>query len=98
VLGSLGPDLRHQPVHPQTGARLEGHVIEGWGAAAALALEASRALSAFRMQHWDVGLTARGPVLLELNLDASIQPLQMHGPPGAYTRQYESFAKTHRVW
>jgi hypothetical protein len=98
VLSSLGPDRALAPVHPDTGARLEGHRLRGWDEVLALMDRVGRALSPFRMQHWDLALTTRGPVLLDLNVEASVIPLQMHGPPGVYTPTYREFAATHRVW
>ena len=98
VLCSLGPDLRHAESHPITGARVDGHVIGGWSEVVELVLRASLAMAPVRLQHWDVALTTRGPVLLELNINGDAIPLQMHGPPGILTEQYVSFAATHRVW
>ncbi len=98
VLSSLGPDRTYTPVHPDTGARVEGHTIAGWDDVQTSVFDAARAMSPFRMQHWDVALTSRGPVFLELELLASELPIQMHGPPGVYREQYLSFARTHKVW
>ena len=98
VIGSPGPDMHPEPRHPETGALLEGHMIEGWDEVVDLVFTAARALSPFRMQHWDLALTTRGPVLLEMNFIGDIEPLQMHGPPGAYTEQYRSFAEKEKVW
>lgn len=97
VICSAGPDRRSQPVHPDTGERIEGFPIKDWPQLLELVFTAARAFSPFRMQHWDLSLTTRGPVLLEMNYVGDIEPLQMHGPPGACTEQYLSFAATHQI-
>ncbi len=98
VISSLGPRRRPEPVHPDTGLRVEGYTLEGWDEIRSLLYTASRAMSPFRMQHWDLAVTARGPVLLELELEGATEPIQMHGPPGLYRGQYLSFARDHKVW
>ncbi len=97
VIEIAGPERRNRAHHPDTGQLIEGHVIEGWDEIVALAFTAARAFSPFRMQHWDVALTTRGPVLLEMNYVGDVEPLQMHGPPGAADEQFLGFAEKHRV-
>ncbi len=98
VVKAGGPFYEYSPRHPETGARLEGHVIAGWPEFLDIMREAAMALSPFRMQHWDVALTTRGPVLMEMNFHGAEDLLQMHGPPGVYDEQYLSFAAEHRAW
>lgn len=98
IIDRSGPDKNFCTVHPDTGASLENFVIEGWQETLELVMEASRAMSPFHMQHWDVALTSRGPVFLELNFIGDLEPMQMHGPPGAYTEQYRTFAAENKVW
>ncbi len=98
VIDSPGPLMHPQPRHPQTGAQLEGYVVPEWQGLVDMVKTAALAFSPFRMQHWDVAFTSRGPVLLELNFIGDLEPLQMHGPPGLATEAYLSFARTHRVW
>jgi len=85
--------VRH---HPSTGALIEGLSIPEWNAAKAMVLEAAMALSPFRMQHWDISYTTRGPVILEMNFIGDMEAMQMHGPPGIFTEQFGSFYATHK--
>jgi hypothetical protein len=80
--------------HPASGQQLLGRKIEGWPQLRELALDAARAWSPFRMQHWDIALTRRGPVLMEMNFIGGIAACQLHGPPGLYTDQYLTFRET----
>lgn len=95
ALSGMGFDRREVTQHPITGAQLVGHKIVGWDSLRAVALEASRAMSPFRMQHWDFALTTRGPVIMEMNVIGNVTAVQRHGPPGMYTDQYLSFRRTH---
>ncbi|HPF69136.1 MAG TPA: sugar-transfer associated ATP-grasp domain-containing protein [Candidatus Krumholzibacteria bacterium] len=98
VIRREGPFFEYSPRHPETGAQLDGHVIEGWDEVLGLMHRAALAMAPFRMQHWDVALTTRGPVLMEMNVHGDEGGLQLHGPPGALDEQYLSFAREHRVW
>ena len=84
--------------HPDTGARILGHRFTEWPALLDMVRIASRAMSPFRMQHWDIALTNRGPVILEMNYIGNVGGCQFHGPPGLYSEQYLSFRETHKVW
>jgi hypothetical protein len=98
ILNSVGPDLAWITEHPTTGVRLDGVALEAWPQVTEMVMQAARALSPFRMQHWDIAQTRRGPVVMEMNFIGSVIPLQIHGPPGIYTEQYRSFASTQKVW
>jgi hypothetical protein len=98
VIRSTGPFFEYADRHDETGARLEGATIADWDGFLAVMHRAALALSPFRMQHWDVALTDRGPVLMEMNFHGAEDLLQMHGPPGVYDEQYLSFRESHRVW
>lgn len=80
--GMLGPACygrRPQNVsrHPETGAAIEGRLIPNWPETRELVLRAhDEAFSAYSMIGWDVGIGARGPVLIEGN-----------GKPGLFAAQ-----------
>jgi Sugar-transfer associated ATP-grasp len=75
--GRLGPAVRKDlslldapaVVHPQTGARIEGHQLTHWADAVSLVLRAHEAVGCKGVPviGWDVALTAEGPVLVEGN-------------------------------
>ena len=65
-------------VHPATGARIVGREIEGVDEAVALALRAHATLPAgFTVVGWDIGLSDRGPVLIEGNWNPGTDIVQL---------------------
>ena len=66
VTGS-GPDLRELDVHPDTGAAIKDIDVPLWSEARDLCLAAATALPRIRIQAWDIAITQRGPVLIEVN-------------------------------
>ncbi len=95
ALQGAGAERQEVKRHPISSVQLIGYVIPGWELVRTLALEASKAMSPFRMQHWDFALTTRGPVILEMNVIGDVAACQRHGPPGIYTKQYLGFRDTH---
>ncbi|MFZ1986583.1 MAG: sugar-transfer associated ATP-grasp domain-containing protein [Desulfatitalea sp.] len=94
----IDSDFNPMQHHPASGTKVEGLQLPEWSAAKTLILEAAMALSPFRMQHWDISYTTRGPVILEMNFIGDIDSMQMHGPPGLYTEQFKSFSETQKKW
>lgn len=68
VVQGTGSDQTEPERHPDTGRPLAGIGLPDWQAALELCLEAARLLPGLRMQAWDVALTDRGPVLVEVNI------------------------------
>jgi len=69
---ALGPapdgiGLRSLSIHPVTGASLEGFRLPDWDAVIELALRAARLFLPLRTIGWDIGMTPRGPVIVEAN-------------------------------
>lgn len=95
ALAGAGLDRVEVTNHPASGTPLVGHRIDGWKSIRELALQASKAMSPFRMQHWDFALTPRGPVIMEMNFIGDVTACQVHGPPGIYTEQYLTFRASH---
>lgn len=54
--------------HPDTGARIEGSLLEGAAEMSELALRAHRAAGGWCSVGWDISLTTRGLVLIEANV------------------------------
>lgn len=67
VIAGVGDRQVVNPRHPDTGAELVGRVIPDWSKVVELVTEASRTVPGFLVQGWDVALTPRGPVLMEVN-------------------------------
>jgi hypothetical protein len=67
-------DVRH---HPVTGAQIEGRTLPFWSKTRELVLRAHReGFAEYVMIGWDVGITGRGPILIEGN-----------GKPGLFAAQ-----------
>ena len=63
--------------HPDTGAKLDDAQLPGWENAKALCLELAPHIPGLRLQHSDIALTNRGPVLLELNVAGGMRAHQI---------------------
>lgn len=93
VIGGTGRGRQDLEFHPVTGRRIPGFRLPDWRESVELCLRAARGFPGARWQNWDVGLTTRGPVLLELNSSGDIyspQYLQergiLAGPLGEFLR------------
>jgi hypothetical protein len=74
--GALGPAMTLAPdgvgsrvaeVHPRTGRSLVGYRLPGWDDLVALARRCALLFQPLRTVGWDIGVTARGPVVIEGN-------------------------------
>lgn len=74
--GALGPAMRPSPdgvgsqavdVHPRTGAALVGYRLPEWDALLRLARRCALLFQPLRTVGWDIGITPRGPVVVEGN-------------------------------
>ena len=68
VIQGYGLALRELTHHPDSGLPFAGLAVPGWDALCETTLRAARQLPGLRFQHWDVAVTARGAVPLEVNL------------------------------
>lgn len=67
VMGGCGFDLTEHYTHPTTGEPLVGITLPDWEEMKSLCLKAATMIPGLRLQHWDVAMSDRGPVLMELN-------------------------------
>jgi hypothetical protein len=91
TITGLGRDIRNVDAHPDTGRKLPGAVLPDWGDTVALCLRASAALPGIPMQAWDVALTDRGPVLLEVNVNGGMRLPQLVIDAGLYRGEFRRF-------
>jgi glutathione synthase/RimK-type ligase-like ATP-grasp enzyme len=91
----LGRDIRHYDQHPDTGRRLTGAALPDWQAAVKLCIDATATLPGIPMQAWDVALTLRGPVLLEVNVNGGMRLPQLTRQGGLYTDEMREFLAAH---
>lgn len=86
ILNGFWPRAKLISHHPRTGVPLQGFQLPCWPETIDLVKRASRGFPMLYLQHWDVAITDRGPVLLELNDKGAIDWLQvagkglLHGP------------------
>jgi len=98
VSGRLGPgltgfglDLHAVETHPDTGARIEGTVLPDWQDALDLASRAALLFPGIPMQAWDVALSDRGPVLLEVNVNGGMRLPQFVKNAGLHRGAFAEF-------
>lgn len=87
----LGRNIRHVDTHPDTGERLSGFTLPDWPAARTLCLRATASIPKLAMQAWDVALTGRGPVLLEVNVNGGMRLPQLCANAGLLRGEFEAF-------
>jgi hypothetical protein len=78
IVRGVGIDQEVVDDHPDTGARLFGATLPDWDKVRALVLEAAAAFPGLWLQGWDVALSDRGPVILELEGDGGAQTLTQY--------------------
>ena len=89
----LGRDIKYLDQHPDTARKLTGVVLPDWQAAVDLCLKATATLPGIPMQAWDIALTSRGPVILEVNVNGGMRLPQLVKQSGLYTDEVREFLK-----
>ena len=77
--------------HPDTGAVLCGTTLPDWPLLKQLCIDGAATLPGIRMQAWDVALTDRGPVLLEVNVIGGMDLPQVATNRGLYQGRLKQF-------
>ena len=77
--------------HPDTEQPLVGAVLPDWAALTELCWRAARAFPGLRMQAWDVALTERGPVLVEVNIGGDFNLPQLAHATGLMDERFCAF-------
>ncbi|MEX2647445.1 MAG: sugar-transfer associated ATP-grasp domain-containing protein [Alphaproteobacteria bacterium] len=93
VVEGVGPAQRVIEAHPDTGFRLLGARLPDWDALVRLVLEAAPAFPGILMQAWDVALTERGLLLLELNIGGDVNLPQHAFGEGIYHDRVRALAE-----
>ena len=70
--------------HPDTGILFGDLRLPDWRTTCSLCLENAALLPGLRLQHWDVALTDRGPVVLEVNVEGGMRTHQIVQQRGIY--------------
>ena len=93
----MGKSLEGQPsyqVHPDSGFDLTGQVVPDWESAKSLALSAAR-VCPLGAVGWDIVLSDRGPVLLEVNAHWAYRQPQARAP--YFTEETRGHLSTHGI-
>lgn len=86
----VGYERHHVKVHPDTNKKLYGFALPHWQEAKELCLRAATAIPELPMQGWDIAMTDRGPVLLEVNLVGGVALSQYGGSEGIYDEKLKN--------
>jgi hypothetical protein len=77
AIRGTGCEMEIDPEHPKTGTLIKYTKIPGWSDLLDLARDASALFPDVRTQSWDIALTDRGPVLLEVNWGGDLNLAQL---------------------
>jgi hypothetical protein len=75
---------------PDIGRRLLGTVLPNWRETVQLCLDASASLPGLRTQSWDVAITERGPVQVEVNAQGNFIGPQLASGKGILDERYNA--------
>jgi hypothetical protein len=91
VIGGTGPGGREVTAHPDTGVPFAGFRVPEWQRFREVCLQAATAFPALRMQHWDIAIGARGPVVLEVNIGGDLDLPQLAAGEGVLGPELAAF-------
>jgi len=91
VIQGVGPDQIEVEDHPDSGEKLLGKTLPDWSAAKDVCLRAAAMFSGLRLQAWDVALTDRGPVLIEVNIGGDFNLPQLAMNAGLMQPDFKDF-------
>jgi hypothetical protein len=91
VIQGTGADQLELDRHPDTEQPLIGAMLPDWTALTGLCLKAAKALPGLRMQAWDIALTDRGPVLVEVNIGGDFNLPQLAHATGLMDERFRAF-------
>lgn len=77
VIQGVGWQNRPVASHPDTGTPFRDLRLPEWDATRDVCLECSAQFTGLHLQHWDIALTDRGPVVLELNVEGGLRTHQI---------------------
>jgi hypothetical protein len=84
VVGGVAPDIKPVASHPDTKQSFDGFVVPGWKEVVGVAVRGAPAFPRLRFQHWDVAVSERGPLVLEVNIKGGLVILQWASGRGCF--------------
>lgn len=91
AISGYGLSRRLVERHPDSGIALAGFQLPQWDELVGVCQEAALIFPEMRIQHWDVALSDRGPVLLEMNSEGAIDFLQFAHDQGLFDPTLRAF-------
>jgi hypothetical protein len=82
VITGTGFGMRLVTEHPDTEQSLVGFKLPDWAELRELCLTAATAYPGLRLQNWDIAIGDNGPVILEVNVEGSMDLHQLAGGRG----------------
>lgn len=82
VITGPGLGLREVEKHPDTGQALRDVVLPNWSQMRDVCLTAATCFPGLRLQNWDVAIGEAGPIILEVNVEGSMDLHQLAGGRG----------------
>ncbi len=79
--------------HPDTNILFGNFCLPDWQKICTLCTEAAALLPGLRLQHWDIALTDRGPVILEVNVEGGMRTHQIVQQRGIYSPRLQEACK-----
>lgn len=83
-----GKDLREAGTHPVTGTQLPGFYLPDWRVATEMCKRAAATLPGLKTQSWDIALTRKGPVAMEVNWGGDVNLHQLAHNRGILTPSF----------
>jgi hypothetical protein len=97
AISGTGLEQEEVEVHPDTGMPIVGVAVPDWSTAVELCMKAAPAFPAVRWQNWDIALTSRGPVILELNTPGGLRLVPSATRAGIYDEQFREFLRDYKI-
>ncbi len=94
VVRNTGQEMEVDFDHPETGHPIVGAEVAGWQDVRELTERAALMFPGVRTQSWDVALTDRGPVLLEVNWGGDLNLAQLAYGRGTLDEDYATHLRT----
>ena len=95
VVTGSGATLSEVSHHPDTEAALIGLQLPDWHAARAVCERAAGTLPGLGTQSWDIALTPKGPVVMEVNWGGDLNLHQLAHGRGALTPTFAAHLRRH---
>ncbi len=91
AIRGYGPYREDLIDHPETGAKLIGTQLPGWGAIIELCLNCATIFSPIRYQSFDIAICPDGPVVVEVNTGSAFNLAQLVKNEGFLSDRYRDF-------